>query len=60
MAYAINGYKGIHSLKYTQAVAEKLEDAVRAGRGNIVSTQTKIKLALDSMKTSLEKGDVFW
>ncbi len=60
MCYAINGYKGIHSLKYTQAVAKKLEAAVKQGKGDFDKTRTLIKIELSLMKTSLEKGKSFW
>lgn len=64
MAYAINGYKGIHSLPYTQAVAKKLEEAVKAGTKNGKADfgliQQKIKDLLTNMKKTLERGDKFW
>ena len=60
MAYAINGYKGIHSLKYKQAVAKKLEAAVTKGRGNFERIQKNIKNASREMKETLEDGGAFW
>ncbi len=64
MAYAINGYKGIHSLKYTQAVAKKLEAAVKLGTKNGKADfgviQQKIKDTLADMKKTLENGGKFW
>ena len=64
MAYAINGYKGIHSVKYTQAVAEKLEAAVkngtRQGKAEFDLIQQKIKDTLAAMKKTLENEGKFW
>ena len=51
LAYAINGYKGIHSQAYAKKVWEILVKAEKTG---------KVKEALAFMKTELEAGRTFW
>jgi hypothetical protein len=65
LCYAINGYKGIHSLEYVKEVNTRLENAVkdatnRAGQVDKAQATENIKNALKEMKTTLEKGKAFW
>jgi hypothetical protein len=65
LCYAINGFKGIHSLEYVKEVNKRLEDAVkvatnRAGKVNKEIATENIKSALKDMKKSLENGEAFW
>jgi hypothetical protein len=64
LCYAINGYKGIHSLEYVKEVDRRLnmavKDATRQGVVNKELATQKIIEALAEMKKSLEKGDAFW
>ena len=65
LCYAINGYKGIHSLEYVKEVDRRLNDAVKKatnGKGVVNNEIAKQKIieALTAMKNSLEKGKPFW
>jgi hypothetical protein len=65
MCYALNGYKGIHSTAYAQAVTRRLEKAVSDAKGrngvvNHAEATANIIAALGKMKVDLEKGKVFW
>ena len=65
LCYAINGYKGIHSLEYVKEVDRRLRKAVsdatnKQGKVNKdLATQNIVK-ALGEMKKTLEEGGAFW
>ena len=64
LCYAINGYKGIHSLEYVKEVDRRLNAAVKLATRNgqvnkELATQNIIK-ALGDMKKLLEQGKPFW
>jgi len=64
LCYAINGYKGIHSLEYVKEVDRRLTEAVKAatrnGKVNKELATQKIIEALGEMKKVLGEGKAFW
>ena len=59
LAYALNGYKGIHSAEYNRAVYEILKRARETAR-NAADLKEKVEDALIFMRESLESGGIFW
>ncbi|MBL9089675.1 MAG: hypothetical protein JNL96_00520 [Planctomycetaceae bacterium] len=63
LCFAINGYDGLHSLDYRNAVHKKLNDTVIKGvaRGDSKAAITKqLKKDLQTMRHTIEQGKRFW
>lgn len=63
LCFAINGYDGLHSQAYRNAVHKKLNDTVTKGvaRGDSKAAITKqLKKDLQTMRHTIEQGKRFW